>query len=157
MNKVFKALTIAALATVLAVGAFAQAAGPQGGGVKGGVQGGGGELGKLGKGGLRGNQKIEEEIWAKLSPALSADQKTKLAQIDQKTKDSVKALRDKAKKGDREAMKGEAQKIMQTRRESIKALLTPEQHKSYMTLMKEALEKLRKDKGAGKGTIKKNG
>jgi Spy/CpxP family protein refolding chaperone len=154
MNKVFKALTIVALG-VLAVGAFAQAAGPQGGGVKGGVQGGG--KGDLGKGGLKGNQKLEQQIWAKLTPPLNADQKAKLELINQKTMSSVKALKEKiGKGGDREALKPEIMKIQQERRDAIKALLTPEQQKSYMALMKEAMEKLRKERGE-KPPIKKNG
>jgi Spy/CpxP family protein refolding chaperone len=149
MNKILKLITISALAMALTVGAFAQAAGPQGGGVQGGQTG--GEGGLKGKGGLKGNQKLEQEIWAKLTPALTPEQKTKLEQINQKSKDSFKALREKLPAGgSKESLKPELQKIMAERRESIKALLTPEQNKSYMELMKAAMEKMKKGKG-GKG------
>ncbi len=148
MNKIFKMVAVSALGLTLVAGAFAQAAGPQGGGVQGGA---GQQGGKQGKGaGLKQMQKLETEIWTKLTPALSNDQKSKLEQINQKTKDAYKALKDKAQNGDKAAMRGEMQKIQGERRESIKALLSPDQQKSYMDLMKAAMAKIKKDKG-GKG------
>jgi Spy/CpxP family protein refolding chaperone len=158
MTKIFKIAAISALAMVLAVGAFAQAAGPQGGGVQnGGQQGGlaGGKAGKAG-GGLKQMQKVEAEIWQKLTPALSAEQKAKIQQIDQKTKDSYKALRAKVQNGDKASLKDEVQKIQTGRRDAIQALLSPEQKKSYQALAKVAMEKIRADRkkdGGGKNKI----
>lgn len=144
MTKILKILAISALATVFAVGAFAQAAGPQGGGVQNGGQQGGLAGGKDGKaGGLRQMQKVEEEIWLKLTPALTADQKAKIEQINQKTKDSYKAFREKAKTGDKTALKTEMQKIQSERRDAIQSLLNPEQKKSYQALAKAAMEKMK--------------
>lgn len=149
MTKILKIVAISALAAVLSVGAFAQAAGPQGGGVQNGGQTGG----KAGKaGGLKQMQKVEEEVFQKLTPALSADQKAKIEQINQKTKDSAKALREKLKTGDKAAIREEMQKVQTTRRESIQAILNPEQKKSYQALMKAAREKQRTERKKDGGT-----
>lgn len=154
MTKILKLLTISALSATLVAGAFAQASGPTGGGVQNGAQGGAaGKQGKAGKGGnLKAMQRVEVEIWTKLTPPLTADQKAKIEQINQKTKDSYKALKDKLKAGDRAAMQAEAQKIQKERRENVQAILTPEQKKSYMELAKAAMQKMRKGKD-GKGKI----
>jgi Spy/CpxP family protein refolding chaperone len=148
MNQFIKVFSVVALAAVLTVVAFGQAAGPAGGGVQGGTQGAGGKQGKAGA--LRGGQKLEQAIFAKISPPLDARQKAELDRINAKAKDSMKALRAKVQGGDKSALKGELQKIQEERRNSLKGLLTAEQQKSYMALMKEAMEKLRKERG-GKG------
>ena len=149
MNKFFKVVSVAALAAIFAVAAYGQAAGPQGGGVQGGGSlGAGGKQGKAGA--LRGGQKFEQAIFAKITPPLDARQKAELERINAKTKDAVKALRAKAQSGDKAALKGELKKIQDERRSAMKGLLTAEQQKSYMALMKEAMEKLRKERG-GKG------
>lgn len=146
MNKILKLIAVSALGTALAVGAFAQAAGPTGGGLQGGQQGGAkGKEGKLG--GARNMQKMQQELLAKITPALSADQKAKLKLLTEKTRESMKALREKAGTGDREAMKGELQKIQAERKAGMEAILTPEQRKSYAELMKAAMEKARAERG----------
>ena len=146
MNKILKLIAVSALGAVLAVGAFAQAAGPTGGGLQGGQQGGAkGKEGKLG--GARNMQKMQQELLAKITPALSGEQKAKLKQLTEKTKESMKALREKAGTGDREAMKGEMQKIQAERKAGLEAILTPEQRKSYAELMKAAMDKAKAERG----------
>lgn len=148
MNKILKLIAISALGAVFAVGAFAQAAGPNGSGLQGGKQGGAGKEGKLG--GARNLQKMQVEILQKITPPLTADQKTKIEQLNQKTKDAVKALRDKAGTGDRAALRTEMQKIQADRKQAMEAILTPEQRKSYAELLKAAMEKAKADGKAGK-------
>jgi Spy/CpxP family protein refolding chaperone len=152
--KIWKPVLTLALGAVLSLGAFAQQAGPQGGGVSGGTQG--GAAGR--PGGFKGMQKIEEEIWAKITPPLTADQRNKLTSINQKMKASFKALRGKAQSGDKGALRDEVQKLMKERRESVAAILTPEQKTSYEKLIKDALEKYRSQNGkGGKKSGKKGG
>ncbi|MBC8064962.1 MAG: hypothetical protein H7Y17_09040, partial [Chlorobia bacterium] len=144
MKKILKFVTISVLGASLVASAFAQASGPAGGGVQNGSQGAAGKQGKQGRAGSqKGLQKIEAELWAKLTPALTSEQKVKIEQLNQKTKDAFKALKDKAKNGDKEALRGEMKKIQTQRRESIQAILTPEQKKSYAELAKAAMEKMR--------------
>jgi Spy/CpxP family protein refolding chaperone len=143
--KIWKPVLTLALGAVLSLGAFAQQAGPQGGGVSGGTAGGPGGR----AGGIKGMQKIEEEIWAKITPPLTADQRDKLTSINQKMKASFKALRGKAQTGDKGALRDEIQKLMKERRESISALLTPEQKTSYEKLLKDAMDKIRSENGKG--------
>jgi hypothetical protein len=152
MRNLFKLIAVAAVASTLVAGAFAQAAGPTGGGVKGGAGAQGGKQGNFA--GARKGGKLELEILAKVNPPLSADQKTKIEQLNARTKESLMALKEKAKTGDRAALRPEIQKIQEERRNGLKSILTPAQQKSYMDLMKEAMLKLRKDgarKGGGKG------
>lgn len=147
MKTILKLITVSALGAILASGAFAQAAGPKTNGVK-------GEAGKSGK---LGHKNRDHAIWAKLTPALSTDQKTRLDQINDKTKASMKALRGKAQSGNREVLKAEMQKIHAERKAAIEALLTPAQKRSYETLKKEAFQKARAGKNGKAGKPGKSG
>lgn len=146
MNKFWKSLIVVGLGATLISTAFSQAAGPQGGGIAGGKQ-----EGQAGGKGMRGLQKLEGQIWEKLSPPLTADQKTKLEAINKDMKSAYKGLRDKAQTGDKEALKAEFMKIQQARREKIMAILTPEQKTSYQALLKDAMDKVKKGAKDGKG------
>lgn len=147
MKTILKLITVSSLGAILAAGAFGQAAGPKGQGLKSGA----GKVGKM------GHQKKDHAIWAKLTPALSTDQKTRLDQINQKTKDGMKALRGKAQGSNREAMKAEMQKIHAERKAAIDSLLTPAQKQSYEALKKEAFNKVRDGKKGKAGKPGKSG
>ncbi|MCC7230931.1 MAG: hypothetical protein IT203_11110 [Fimbriimonadaceae bacterium] len=146
MNKFWKSLIVIGLGATLISSAFSQTAGPQGGGIAGGKQ-----EGQAGGKGIRGLQKLEAQIWEKLSPPLTSDQKTKLEAINKETKSALKGLRDKAQTGDKEALKTEFKKVQQARREKIMAMLTPEQKTSYQALLKDAMDKIKKGAKDGKG------
>ena len=131
---------------------FSQAAGPTGGGLQGGQAAGQGAGKDRKAGAKRAGEMLEKEVWSKLDPPLSASQRAELKRIDAKTKSSMQELRAKAKNGDRKSWKAEVDKVQQERRESIRALLSPAQERSFAALMKVAQEKAKRNRGKdGKG------
>ena len=148
MKNQFKAIIVSAVAALLVASVLGQSAGPTGGGVQSGGAGGGAKAGA--RGALLSGKKLEMQVLSKITPALSAEQKSQIAKLDEKTTTALKALKEKAKTGDRAALKGEVQKIQTERREGLRTILTPAQQQSYMALMKEAREKMKKGKD-GKG------
>jgi Spy/CpxP family protein refolding chaperone len=147
MKSLIKLIAVSGIATILVAGVFAQAAGPNGGGVKnGGVQG--GKQGDRLAGNRKGLVKLEAEILAKVNPPLSAQQKSQIEQLNARTNEALAALKEKAKTGDRAALQPEMQRIQEQRQSGLRNILTPAQQQSYMELMKEAASKFRKD-GAG--------
>lgn len=123
---------------MLVIGVNAQAAGPTGGGLKSGQQGTGKDKRLGGNGAM---QKLQSEIFAKLNPPLSADQKQKLRTLSEKNKASLTSIREKYRSGDKEAMRNELKKIQDERKAAIESILTSEQRKSYQAQLKAALAK----------------
>lgn len=121
----------------LSTSAFAQQAGPRGGGGK----PEGGREGRQG-GGMR-MMKIEDEIFAKLN--LTAQQKTQINKLREDRRKAVEGLR--AKNLQREQIRPEMQKITTNYREGLKKILNPAQEKQYQELWKAAVEKMRKERG----------
>lgn len=137
MKGLFKLIAISAVVASLIGGAYAQAAGPNGGGVKNGGAQGGKQGGKLGAGRM-GAGKLQMEILAKVNPPLSPDQKTQIERLNARTNEALAALKEKAKGGDRAALLPEMKRIQEERQSGLKSILTPAQQQSYMELLKEA-------------------
>jgi Spy/CpxP family protein refolding chaperone len=153
MKKLITIMIAGALAASFATSAFAQGAGPRGGGVQGGQGGIGGGKGQRQGGGMR-MMKMQQELMAKLN--LTTAQKTKIEAINKKFADDMKTLREKAKTGDRKALQPEFRKAQMAHREEIAAVLTAEQKKKYQEEMKAMMEKMRKERG-GDGKWGQNG
>ena len=145
MKKICMMFTVGVLAMGLTTSVFAQAAGPKGGAP--------GQGQKQGQGAMKDRaaamQKLHQEILAKLN--LSAQQKTLMEALQKKEKAAMEALREKAKTGDREALRGEMQKIRKDGQEGLKAILNEKQIQQYQELMKAARDKM------GGGTDRKGG
>lgn len=145
MRNLIKLIAVSAVAGTLIGGAYSQAAGPTGGGVKGGA----GSQGGKQVGARKGiGAKFESEILAKINPPLSQDQKAQIEKLNAQTNEALAALKEKAKSGDKSAIQPEMKRIQEDRQTALRAILSPAQQQSYMELMKDAMSKLRKD-GAG--------
>ena len=141
-----KILTIVAIATLsLGLGAvsFAQDAGPQGG-----------EMQAKKHGGHAGGLKVIEKIQASILPDLhlDKDQTDKIAALNKSTEDQVKAMR-KANKGstDKAKMQADRKDLMKKYNESLKAILTSDQWKSYHKEMAAKMKELRDANGKKDG------
>lgn len=154
MKNVLKLIVTAAIATTLAGAVMAQQAGPTNGGLT------NGQGQNPGKDGAKrgGAMKIGKEVLAKVQPALNDEQKKQISDLDKKTMESMKSLREKAKGGDKTQLRNDLKKITTDYRESLLKILTPAQQESFKNLYKEAVAKNRKDgKGGKKGGLNKGG
>ncbi len=154
MTKTLSLLLAGIVAASLATSTWAQGAGPKGG-AKPPQQG--GKLGQPGQGkggpGMRMG-KMYGELMGKLD--LSAAQKSRIAAIDAKHKDSMQKLMQAP--GERDQKMTKFRELSQKHRSDVQAVLTPAQKAQFERLMKEAREKFRQNRGdpgapgkAGKG------
>lgn len=144
-------VSVAIIAT-LSTSAFAQGAGPKGGGQ--GKQGGGlgGPSGM--RGGMKGIErmkKMEEAIFKKL--VITAKQKTDITALDKTTADKMRKLmesmRDSGGKlgdADRKAMGQKMKAIMDGRESGLKKILGDSKFKKYGELRKAEMDKMRKER-----------
>jgi Spy/CpxP family protein refolding chaperone len=148
MKKVITLVAIATMSLGLGAISMAQDAGPQGGQLQGRMHAGQG-------GPLKVMQKLEKDVLAGLN--LSDDQKKAIDDLNKKTMDELKDLRDKAKaaQGDQKHNGVQVRKVMQDRMDGMKSILTPEQYKTYreqmMLKMKEYREQRKQDKANAAG------
>ncbi len=124
--------------------AFAQQAGPRGG-----APGAAAGREQRAQGGMRMMQEAHEKALAGLN--LNAGQKTKIAELDRKRNNDMKALREKGQTGNREAMRGEARKIQEEYRKGLQSVLTPAQWEQYQKSMAAAMKEAREKRGGPKG------
>ncbi|RYG42681.1 hypothetical protein EON79_18405 [bacterium] len=136
-----KKILIAAMLTVGLTSAFAQQAGPSGG-----------QTGKQ-TGVVKGDKKrmaeLTAEIYAKLN--LTAEQKKKIEDMDKAHAAKVKEAR-KAGKDDKEGWREKNKALREEHEKGLNAILTTDQQKQYKELRKEAMKKMRKERGVKKET-----
>lgn len=146
MKKFIKLFVVATIVTSLAVPAMSQNAGPKGGG-NGAKQGGQG--GQRGAGMGQRMTKMEDEVFAKLN--LNDKQKASIKKLRETRDKDMKALMGDMKPGQGQgpdpANREKMQKIQQTYRKGLMAVLTPDQQKKYEELMKAAREKAGQNRG----------
>ncbi len=125
----------------------AQTAGPSGGAPPAGFSGKAG-----GRSGPQGLMKLTDSILAKLD--LTADQKTKISELESKFKADGKALRKTLKADatpeDRKALRPKMLALTKEFRDNLLAILTPAQKVDFETQMKAELEKQKKARDAAK-------
>jgi len=143
-------LAIAIVATLGAgTAAFGQAAGPKGGVAAPGGQAGGGR-----QGGMQRMKKMRDDIFAQLK--LTADQKKKVKTLDDAQAAKIKTLMAGMKPGDdRSKMRDTMMGMRKDYDKSLAGILSKDQKKKYDALLKEAREKFRASRGAGKGQAPK--
>ncbi len=158
-----KWITILAVSTLMvgaSVSANAQGAGPGNGRQKPPAAGPGGQGGPGGKPGEARGQgrgrmmQMSKDILEKLN--LTKEQKSKIEALNAKTKAAMEKLRGQAGKGgekggNREGMREKMMEIMKNHREEMMKILTPKQKAEFEKLMKEAMEKWRKEHPGGPG------
>lgn len=153
MKKVLSGLVAVTAVMALATSAVAQSAGPKNGG-QGGKQGGQqGQQGRQGQGGqqFRMRGQMQEEILKKLN--LSAAQKQKWDATTKSMRDEMTKMREAAQKSGKQPDRAQFTAKMKTWNDKLMAILTPKQKADYEKLMKEAVEKMRKERGGqGGGT-----
>ena len=147
MNKFLKVLAGTVLALSLSSFAFAQAAGPQKGGLQ---QQGNKTGGQQKKGNQNQNQKKRGPIGKKLVQELNltAEQQKRVEALTKKFMESAPKT-DGAAKGDRKAMRARREAFMK----ELNAILTPEQQAKLKKLQEEAKKK--RDGGGGAAPTKK--
>lgn len=135
MKKIAFTLIVAVAAFGVTSSAFAQDAGPRSGAPH------------AGHG--QGQKKMHEAMKRVLSQLdLSADQKDKIQDLQEKGKAKVQELREKAKTGDKDKAREEYRAFQKENRESIQKILTREQQEKFKTLMKAEIDKMRKDRAS---------
>ena len=141
-----KALVAGLVALAIVGTAFAQGAGPRGGGFGEGQGGGPG-----GRGMRRGPMGFDQEILAKL--ALNAAQTKRVADLKKTLGESAKAAMQKSQ-GDRGAQMAAVKAIGKKYRDGMEKILTPAQMTQYKALMKARREEMKKrmgNRGGGAG------
>jgi Spy/CpxP family protein refolding chaperone len=154
MKKLLLTFAIAASLCVAAT-SFGQTAGPAGGPPQGGRPGQGGRGQGGGMGGMQRFQQIRAEIFAKLN--LTADQKKKVKTLDDANAAKMKTMMADAQKpgADRQKMMDAFKASREDYNKSLAKILSKDQMKKYEALVKEAREKFRAQRGAGKGQAPK--
>jgi Spy/CpxP family protein refolding chaperone len=144
MKKVLTGLVAVAAVMALATSAVAQSAGPKNGGQ-------GGQQGRQGQGGqqFRMRGQMQEQILKKLN--LTAAQKQKWDATTKQMRDDMMKTREAAQKSGKQPDRAQFTAKMKTWNDKLMAILTPKQKADYEKLMKEAVEKMRKERGAGGG------
>lgn len=132
MKKLALSLVVATAALGLAASSFAQQPGPRG-------------AGQRQQGGMRRMGGMNNEILAKLN--LTADQKTKIAALQKKSREKMMELRkDFQPGGDRSAMRTKLQAMQKENRAELQKILTPAQLKQFDALVKEQRQKMRQQR-----------
>ncbi|MBS1724816.1 MAG: Spy/CpxP family protein refolding chaperone [Armatimonadetes bacterium] len=147
-NKVFAMIAAVALGTTLA---FAQAAGPRGGGQPGQHAAGGQKGQRMMMKGGEGMQKIMAQL------NLTEKQKQQWKALNDKRMAEFKAMREKNKGGqpaDKEAMKAQFKKNQDAYQAELKKILTPAQFEKLQKLMKEEKAKMMQNHPGGANKIK---
>ncbi len=146
MNNLTKVLSVIGLGAALTVASFAQSAGPSGGAVI--PQGQSPQHDARKGGGNKWMFETERKILKQLG--LSPDQESKLKDLDKKTMDELKELREKnraaGKPADKDAARSRAEAmkaIMKEHRDGLLAVLTPDQKKKFKELWKQAIKEHR--------------
>ena len=154
MPYVKRLITIALAVALGSAMLFAQSAGPKAGGrpPQDGKPGehrfGGGMM-------MRGKLKeIETKVFAKLN--LTAQQKSAIKALDEKTAKSVAALRPTPKAGEKPSRPTEAQMekmraITKSRHDGLMKILNTNQQKQYKTLMEAEMKRLREERMKQRG------
>jgi Spy/CpxP family protein refolding chaperone len=139
MKRIITLIAIATMALGFAAVSMAQDAGPQGGQLQ-------GKMRRPGQ--LKMMQKFEQDVLAGLN--LNDDQKKQIADLNTKTMQDLKDLRDKAKAatGDQKHNGVQVRKVMQDRLDTMKTILTPEQWKTYREQMMQKMKEYRQQQKA---------
>jgi len=137
-----RAFLIAGIA-LLAVSAFGQAAGPRGGAP------GGFAAGQRGKGPAMGN--VEKGVIAKLG--LTKAQNDKVSELMKRRNDKLKAMVEKMRKENpkspnRQAFRGEFQKVTIWYEGELKTIIGADKFKKYQTLVQAERQKMAKGRAA---------
>ncbi|MBS1714670.1 MAG: hypothetical protein JST30_10080 [Armatimonadetes bacterium] len=149
-----KAFLIAATA-LLATAAFGQAAGP-----KGGAPGGGFAAGQRGKGQGQAMGNVEKGVIAKLG--LTKAQNDKVTDLMKRRNDKLKAMVEKMRKenpknANRQAFRGEFQKVTIWYEGELKTIIGTEKFKKYEALVKAERQKMAQNRAAAGGAKGKGG
>lgn len=139
MKRIITLIAVATLAFGFAAVSMAQDAGPQGGQLQ----------GKMRRpGNLKVMQKFEQDVLAGLN--LNDDQKKQIADLNEKTMQQLKDLRDQAKaaQGDQKHNGIKVRDVMQNRLDTMKTILTPEEWKTYREQMMQKMKAYREQQKA---------
>ena len=139
MKRLITLLAIATMAFGFAAVSMAQDAGPQGGQLQ-------GKMRRPGQ--LKMMQKFEQDVLAGLN--LNDDQKKQIADLNAKTMEQLKDLRDqsKAAQGDKKNNGVKVRALMQNRLDTMKTILTPEEWKTYREQMMQKMKEYREQQKA---------
>ncbi len=134
MKKIITLLAVATMAFAFAARSTAQDAGPQGGQLQ-------GKMRRPGQ--LKMMQKFEQDVLAGMN--LNDDQKKQIADLNEKTMQQLKDLREqsKAAQGDKKNNGVKIRALMQGRLDTMKTILTPEEWKTYREQMMQKMKEYR--------------